>query len=424
MPTTSSRTTRSRRISSSCCSGSSSPFAGPARPGFTLPKANVRCSTPFSRPARQLPIKKSACWCRCISSIQRSRAFWTPRSNARLTSGENPSLEPFDIRVLEVLFLIRYVDEIKGNVDNLVTLCLNEIDADRLGLKRQIEDSLRRLEKETLISRSGDNYFFLTNEERDINREIKAMDLSSGEEAKLLGELIFEEVLRGQRKHRFSANKMDFTFNRICDLHPIGNRVEGGLVVSFITPLGDDYELYNEGRCIGASGEENGQVLIRLGDNEALARELRTYLKTDKYLRTHDDGTLPATTRRIHRDLAEENRHRRDRMTALLADLVGAGAYYVAGQRYEPSGATAPAALDGALEYLIRNTFNKMSFLAHLHDNPLHEIQALLRSDDVAQQSLAMDLPENNPQATKELRGHLELVRAHQPKGDHARHDQ
>ena len=93
-------------------------------------------------------------------------------------AAENPSLEPFDINLLQAMFLIRYVDEIKGNVDNLVTLCLNEIDADRLTLRRQIEESLQRLENETLINRSGENYFFLTNEERDVNREVKNVDIS------------------------------------------------------------------------------------------------------------------------------------------------------------------------------------------------------------------------------------------------------
>ena len=117
----------------------------------------------------------------------------------------NPSLEPFDIQLLQVLFLIRYVDEMKGNVDNLVTLCLDQIDGDRLALRRRIEESLGRLEKETLISRSGDNYFFLTNEERDINKEIKQVDLSSGEEAKLLGEIIFEDVLKGATEAPLSA---------------------------------------------------------------------------------------------------------------------------------------------------------------------------------------------------------------------------
>jgi hypothetical protein len=202
---------------------------------------------------------------------------------------------------------------------------------------------------------------------------------------------------------------MDFTFNRVCDLHPVGSRVDGGLMVSVLTPLADDYELYNEGKCIGASGEEHGQVLIRLDDNEQLGRELRTYLKTDKYLRTHDDGTLPTTARRIHRDLAEENRHRRERLTSVLTELLVSGRYYVAGQHFEQAGESATIGLDAALEYLIRNTFNKMSFLAHLHENPLHEVQALLRGDDVAQQALSMDLPETNPQATQELRDYLEL---------------
>jgi hypothetical protein len=178
----------------------------------------------------------------------------------------NTSLKPFDIQLIQVLFLIRYVDEMKGNVDNLVTLCLDQIDGDRLGLRRQIEESLGRLEKETLISRNGENYFFLTNEERDINKEIKQVDLSNGEEAKLQGDIIFDDVLKGQRKHRFSANKMDFDFNRRCDHFPIGNQKDGALLVSVITPLADDYEFYNKGKAILDSSADGGCVIIRLAN--------------------------------------------------------------------------------------------------------------------------------------------------------------
>ena len=38
---------------------------------------------------------------------------------------------------------------------------------------------------------------------------------------------------------------MDFDFNRLCDLHPVGNQEDGALLVSVITPLADDYELYD-----------------------------------------------------------------------------------------------------------------------------------------------------------------------------------
>ena len=325
---------------------------------------------------------------------------------------DNASLEDFDTRVLEVLFLIRYVDEIKGNVDNLVTLCLDQIDADRLALRKTIEASLQRLERETLINRSGDTYFFLTSEERDINREIKNVELGSAEEAKLVGELVFDDVLNGHRKHRFSANKMDFSFSRICDAHPVGNRTEGALVVSIMTPLAEDYEFYQEdGKCVLESSREDGQVLIRLRDDESLGRELRTLLRTDKYIRTKDDGTLPATTKRIHRDLAEENRMRRDHLIRLLGEMLANASCFVAGQRLEVSASAPQIALSKAMEYLIQNTFNKMSYLKTLCTDPLKEIQAVLRSNDIGQYNLGMDMPESNPQATEDLRDYIELCK-------------
>ena len=322
---------------------------------------------------------------------------------------DNASLEDFDTRLLEVLFLIRYVDEVKGNVDNLVTLCLDQIDADRLALRKNIEACLQRLERETLVNRSGDTYFFLTSEERDINREIKNVELSSAEEAKLLGELVFDDVLKGQRKHRFSTNKMDFSFNRTCDAYPVGNRTEGGLIVSILTPLADDYESYQDGKCVLDSGQDGGQVLIRVRDDKSLGRELRTLLRTDKYIRTKDDGTLPPTTKRIHRDLADENRIRRERLTSLLGEMLAAASYFVAGQRLEVAGSVPQAALSEAMEYLIQNTFTKMSYLKTLRDDPLKEIQAVLRSNDIGQHNLGMDMPQGNPQATEDLRGYIEL---------------
>ena len=325
-------------------------------------------------------------------------------------ASDNASLEDFDTHLLEVLFLIRYVDEVNGNVDNLVTLCLDQIDADRLALRKTIEASLQRLEQETLVNRSGDSYFFLTSEERDINREIKNVELSGAEEARLLGELVFDDVLKGQRKHRFSANRMDFSFNRICDAHPVGNRTEGGLIVSIMTPLADDYEFYQEdGKCVLESSREGGQVLIRVREDETLGRELRTLLRTDKYIRTKDDGTLPATTMRIHRDLAEENRIRRDRLNRLLGEMLADASYFVAGQQLEIAASAPQAALGEAMEYLIQNTFNKMGYLKTLRDDPLREIQAVLRNNDIGQHNLDMGMPENNPQATEDLRSHIEL---------------
>jgi hypothetical protein len=321
----------------------------------------------------------------------------------------NSSLKPFDIQLIQVLFLIRYVDEMKGNVDNLVTLCIDRIDGDRVALRGQIEESLGRLEKETLISRSGDNYFFLTNEERDINKEIKQVDLSSGAEAKLQGDIIFDDVLKGQRKHRFSANKMDFDFNRRCDLFPIGNQKDGALIVSVITPLADDYEFYSKEKAILDSNADGGSVIIRLGNDESLGRELRAYLQTEKYLPAKNDGTLPESTKRILRECAEDNRERRERLTVLLGEMFTVAEYFGAGQSLKIKASTPSAALDEAMEYLIQNTFSKMGYLKHLSADPLKELQAVLRSNDLAKETQLLQTGENNPEALEDLRSYLQL---------------
>lgn len=324
-------------------------------------------------------------------------------------AASNLSLQEFDTLVLKTLFLIRYVDEIKGNVDNLITLFINEIDADRQALRKKIEDSLQRLEKETLVSRNGDDFFFLTNEERDISREIKEVDLTSADEARELGQLLFDESLRGQRKFRFPDNGKDFGLNRQCDLHPLGNRVDGDLLISVISPLVDDRDTWSEQRCILESSQGEGSVLLRLDDERDLARELRLYLQTDKFITRKNDGTLPHNTKRILQDRAEENRQRRQRLSASVDRLLREAEVYVAGNKLETKASSAPMLAEEALDYLVRNTFNKLGYIQHLSSDPQKEIQALLATPLTP--GLGLETTgEANPRALKEVSHHIELL--------------
>ena len=321
----------------------------------------------------------------------------------------NPSLQEFDIKLLQSLFLIRYVDEMKGNVNNLVTLCLDWIDCDRLALRHRIEESLSRLEKQTLINRNGDVYFFLTNEERDISKEIKQVDLSGAEESGAIGENVFEDVLKGQRKHRYSVNAKNLDFNRRCDQFPIGQQKDGALLISLLTPLGDMYEGYEKARAILDSTAEGGCAIVKMGNDEALGRELRRYLQTEKYVRRKNDGTLPETTKRILRDRSEENAERRNRLTAMLGEMFASAEFFVNGQSLAIKAKTPLGALEEAMEYLVQNTFSKMGYLRHLTAEPLKEIQAVLRSNDVAKETQFLQSQQNNPQALDEVRDYLRL---------------
>jgi cell division septum initiation protein DivIVA len=84
--------------------------------------------------------------------------------------------------------------------------------------------------------------------------------------------------------------------------------------------------------------------------------------------------------------------------------------FFVAGQRLDVKASAPMACLDESLEYLIKNTFTKMSYLKRVNENPQKELQAILRSNDIGQQTLALTLEEGNPQAIAEVRSYLELA--------------
>ena len=72
----------------------------------------------------------------------------------------NSKLDEFDVELLKVLFMIKYVKEIKANVDNLTTLMISNIDDDRIEVRSKIEESLKKLIKETLVQKNGEIYIF------------------------------------------------------------------------------------------------------------------------------------------------------------------------------------------------------------------------------------------------------------------------
>jgi hypothetical protein len=88
----------------------------------------------------------------------------------------------------------------------------------------------------------------------------------------------------------------------------------------------------------------------------------------------------------------------------LLGEMMASGEYFVAGQPLKIKASTPSAALSEALEYLVQNTFNKMSYLKHLSAEPLKELQAILRSNDTAKETALLQAGENNPEALEDLR--------------------
>lgn len=121
-------------------------------------------------------------------------------------AARNPQLQPFDIDLLKTLFMVKYIKEIRANLDNLTTLSLSNIDQDKLALRQQVEAALLSLERQTLIQRNGDEYIFLTHEEQDIGREIKNTQVDSAKVTNELQKLVWESIFT-DKVLRYSQGK-------------------------------------------------------------------------------------------------------------------------------------------------------------------------------------------------------------------------
>jgi hypothetical protein len=322
----------------------------------------------------------------------------------------NPALQPYDSQLLKAMFLIRYIpDIVKPNIDNLATLCIDQIDADKLALKRQIQESLARLEQQRLVSRNGDQWFFLTNEERDVAREIGHVDVSAAEKSRLLAEIVFDEILGGQTKVRHQGTKSDYEFNRLLDGAP-WRQASHALSFEVLTPLGDDYERLHSAKCILRSSEGVGRAIVRLAEGERLDIELATYQQIEKYIVSPKADQATPSLKRILADRKDENRERRQRLVHQLSELILAGDCYALGQPVQIKAGNPTVVLDGLGSYLITNTYSKLPYLKVRQADPLAEIKAVLSAGDLTQHALALNGEAGNPLAVQELRDYLQLA--------------
>uniref|UniRef100_UPI00374DC79C BREX system P-loop protein BrxC n=1 Tax=Crenothrix sp. TaxID=3100433 RepID=UPI00374DC79C len=324
---------------------------------------------------------------------------------------DNSALEPYDTLLLKALFLIRYISEtIKPNIDNLATLCIDEVDADKLSLKGRIQESLARLEQQQLVSRNGDHWFFLTNEERDVARELGHVDVSSSERTRLLSELVFEDILRGQTKVRHRDTKGDYDFNRLLDGAP-WKTASHPLTLEILSPLGDDYERMHETTCILRSSESTGRAIIRMAEGQRLYEELTLYLQIEKYISSPKAGQAMPSLKRILADRKEENRERKLRLVEQLSTLMTLGDFYILGQKPDIKAGLSPTGLlDEAINYLIANTYSKLPYLKYRTADPIAEIKAVLSGNDIKPLLQNTKNEELNPLAANELRQYLLLA--------------
>ena len=324
-------------------------------------------------------------------------------------AADKTSIDEFAVQVLQTLFMIRYVDEVKSNIDNLVTLCISEIDQDKRALRLAIEARLEVLERNNLIARQNDEYIFLTNEEKEIEEAIKKTDIEPSDETTELSNIIFNEILRRNNNYRYPENKQDFPVARFCNGVPFDRNLDSDILLKVVSPIDNSYDEYNDATCANFSSD---CILVKLNDNPRLFDDLRTYIKTEKFIRKSSSAS-GSSQEQIRRDKANENMNRRKRLVGDLEELIKESDFYTLGSGFDAKGSSLAVMLEGAYRYIIENTFGKLKLIKPFPGNILSEIQQTLAAGDTAQIGLDLAGEEANPLAVLEIEQHISLSDDH-----------
>ena len=118
-------------------------------------------------------------------------------------------IEPQDVDVLKLLYLIRYVDDVKANLDNIVILMADDIRLDKIDMKEKVRGSLDRLASQNYIGRTGDTYNFLTDEEQDIQREIKGTVVATADIVSRIANMVFGDIYTTKKFRYGKYESMD-----------------------------------------------------------------------------------------------------------------------------------------------------------------------------------------------------------------------
>lgn len=292
-------------------------------------------------------------------------------------AGENPVLkdDPFNMELLKVLFMIKYIKELPANIDNIATLMVTHIDEDKLELKEKIKASLRKLISQTLIQKNGDYYLFLTDDEQDINRDIKQMPIEEDVVKRELSDYIFQDLYADKR---FSYSKeYAFAYNQKMDEKNYGNQTSS-IGVQIISPLSDHYHKSDQELMMMTSG--SGEMIIKLGGNDAYIEEMEEAIRIEEYRKKKNISQLSENIQNILNNKQAEVRERRNRVKELLENAIKEGEFFVNGDKVDIKGSSVREKINAAFKLLIDNVYTKLGYVKE-HIEQEKELIALLASD-------------------------------------------
>lgn len=270
-------------------------------------------------------------------------------------------IEPLDVDVLKLLYLIRYVpQDMPANLDNIVILMADNINVDPISMRKTIAEALNRLYSQNYIGRTGDTYNFLTDEEQDIQKEINAMNVDTASIVERIAHMVFADIYPTKK---FRYGKYDFSFDQMVDGVTVG-ALTGGMRMKVLTVATDAVEK-QEMRLMTESVKQAVVVLAETPYYESIDRAM----KIRKFVKQRNVSQLAKSVQDIIHDQTDEAKKLEDEALEQLRQAIVDAEYYVDGEHLSLKGSDAKAKMDQALEYLVAHVYSELELITKNAEN-------------------------------------------------------
>ena len=310
-------------------------------------------------------------------------------------------IEPQDVAVLKLLYLVRYIDDIKANIDNIATLMVDDIRTDKIALRASVTASLERLQSQNYVSRNGDTYAFLTDEEQDVAVDIKNTVVDSNQITQSIAQTVFGEIYPAKK---FKHGRYDFAYDQYID-ETLNGSASGGIRLRVITVASDHYK--DSDQQLIMESQVNNEAIVVLSGDTPYYDELEQAMKIRKYVKQKNVSQLPETIQDIIRKRQQQARHLEDRAKGYLEKAVVDAKVVVHGEIMAIKAGSAKDKLDAALSGLVESVYSKLNMVNHFVESDA-DILAILNGSADADLSL-VGSGANNEDALNEISQWLEL---------------
>ncbi len=265
-------------------------------------------------------------------------------------------LKQVDVDILKILFLLKNIKEVPTNIDNISTLYVSNIKDDKIAIKNEVTEALRRLEAQTLIQRNNDEYKFLTDEEQEIDREIKQIAIDQSEITNYLKRIIFDYIYTDSK---FTYKNRNFALSKYIDNIKYSQEYEIGIKVVTTSPDRDDTEI------IMQSSREYNYLFIKLEISTLIYDEIINYLRVEQYRRDKSGISQTQQIEEIIRAKQRETERAEMRVKDNIKENLNNAEIFIAGDIQNINSKEAKERINEALEILVNNNYKKFAYIKH-----------------------------------------------------------